>query len=153
MRRKFFVFLTSIFLTGCSINGSPTIFHNPPKLEDPIIEHSYNEVEDKHILWSEIFEQEPEIYFVYFYSLNCDHCENMKNEIIDLCLKRDDVFFVKSSNQVVLKNDVFYTIGVGNVGDFDTFVAKSDLIISNRIDPKLKPFGKKVFTRDLYNRD
>lgn len=130
------MFLTSIFLTGCSINGSPSIFQKPPKLEDPIIEHSYNEVEDKHILWSEIFEQEPEIYFVYFYSLNCDHCENMKNEIIDLCLKRDDVFFVKSSNQVVLKNDVFYTIGAGNVGDFAILGYPSLAKIENKIVTK-----------------
>ena len=81
--------------------------------------------------------------------------------IYKLSMKKDSDNFRSSSTLDVLnilnakniKVVVFDEKYPGNVGDFDTFVAKSDLIISNRIDSKLKPYGKKVFTRDLYNRD
>lgn len=136
MRTKFYLTITAILLTGCSINESTNVKSMLPKIDNPIIEHSYDELEEKHILWSEIFEQALDSYFVYFYSLNCDHCENMKNEVIEICLKRDDVFLVKSSNQVVLKNDVFYTIGVGNVGDFAILGYPSLVKIENKIVTK-----------------
>jgi UDPglucose 6-dehydrogenase len=39
------------------------------------------------------------------------------------------------------------------VGDLDEFIARSDLIICNRIDQQLMPVREKVFSRDLYLRD
>lgn len=39
------------------------------------------------------------------------------------------------------------------IRDFDEFVEKSDLIVANRLDEKLKEHYDKVFTRDLFARD
>lgn len=39
------------------------------------------------------------------------------------------------------------------VNDFDTFAQKSDVILANRLEPKLEPIKSKVYTRDLYSCD
>jgi UDPglucose 6-dehydrogenase len=45
----------------------------------------------------------------------------------------------------------FYGCVVEN--DFFKFSQASDLIIANRLDDRLNPVKKKVFTRDIFNRD
>lgn len=37
------------------------------------------------------------------------------------------------------------------VSDFDNFVRRADIIITNRMDNKLKPYKAKVYTRDIYH--
>ncbi len=39
------------------------------------------------------------------------------------------------------------------VNDFDRFIRESDAIIANRMDPSLKPYSAKVYTRDLFGKD
>ena len=43
--------------------------------------------------------------------------------------------------------------GVEFVKDFDEFNKKSDVILANRIDDKLKEVKEKVYTRDIYSKD
>lgn len=117
MKTKFLIFILPIACAGCSFNEKDEKTETQ-LIETPVINHEYSELDDRHILWDEIFDQQLNEYFVYFYSLTCNHCELLKNEIIEIGLNRDDVFFVKGNSQVVLKNDVYYTIGAGNVGDF-----------------------------------
>jgi len=39
------------------------------------------------------------------------------------------------------------------INNFNRFVDKSDIIVANRIDEKIKKVKKMVYTRDIYNRD
>lgn len=39
------------------------------------------------------------------------------------------------------------------IKDFDEFVDRSDIIVANRMDEKIKTVKKMVYTRDIYNRD
>lgn len=43
--------------------------------------------------------------------------------------------------------------GSNIVRDLDEFASMSQVIVANRMDCNLTPFSKKVFTRDLFNRD
>lgn len=43
--------------------------------------------------------------------------------------------------------------GVPVVSDLDDFIARSDVIIANRMDQQARRFGDKLYTRDLYGRD
>jgi UDPglucose 6-dehydrogenase len=43
--------------------------------------------------------------------------------------------------------------GVKVVKNFNAFVNASDLIITNRLEPALKDFSQKVFTRDIFGSD
>ena len=39
------------------------------------------------------------------------------------------------------------------VNDFDEFVNKSDIVLCNRIDDKIKKYSDKIYTRDLFNEN
>ena len=54
-------------------------------------------------------------------------------------------------NPASLKAEEFNECKV--VNDFERFAQKSDVIIANRLEECLKPFNKKVYTRDLFSRD
>lgn len=132
MRKNFFNILIIPLLVGCK---STEVVHNTIEENTPIIEidHEYNEVDYMHIEWEEIFNGGSDPYYVYFYSITCSHCENLKNEIIEIALNRNDIFFVKASNKIVLKNDVIYTIGAGNIRDFAILGYPSLIKIENNI--------------------
>jgi UDPglucose 6-dehydrogenase len=51
----------------------------------------------------------------------------------------------------VLHEEFFF--GSKVVNDFDEFILKSDVIVSNRFFSELEPVRNKVYTRDLFNRD
>jgi UDPglucose 6-dehydrogenase len=51
---------------------------------------------------------------------------------------------------VMKENDYF---GSKVVRDFDEFITKSDVIVSNRFYNELSEVKEKVYTRDLFNRD
>ena len=50
-----------------------------------------------------------------------------------------------------LKDDEFFHSKV--IRDFDEFVRRSDVIVANRMDERLKTVKEKVYTRDIYGRD
>jgi UDPglucose 6-dehydrogenase len=50
---------------------------------------------------------------------------------------------------LVIYEPEFYEI----IDDFDEFIEKSELIISNRYDDRLREVKHKLYTRDLYNKD
>ncbi|NCA95789.1 MAG: hypothetical protein EOM74_02290 [Methanomicrobia archaeon] len=82
----------------------------------PGTNHSYQEVVSKEITWSNIFNQTPEEYFVYFYSPFCGHCLSIKDLVIGtaLCGKKD-IYFVVSSIEVIITHDTGSTIGATSI--------------------------------------
>lgn len=82
------------------------------------IEHSYDEVKDKHVFYSDIFSIESDIYYVYFYSTTCSHCNNLKEFIIPLALQRGDIYFVEASQEIVFLKSVEETIGLTSIEGF-----------------------------------
>lgn len=117
MRKPLLLILCTIALTGCSLSQSTV---EPTKINEEEIptEHDYSEVASKQILWNNIFSVGLDDYFVYFYSANCSHCLEIKNEVIEYALNNNNFFFVKSTNKDVVTKDTKNTIGVSFVGDF-----------------------------------
>lgn len=81
-------------------------------------EHSYDEVKDKHVFYSDIFSIESDIYYVYFYSTTCSHCNNLKEFIIPLALQRGDIYFVEASQEIVFLKSIEETIGLTSIEGF-----------------------------------
>ena len=107
-----------VILTGCSFEkdiSKNSVAFDPNIVE---IEHDYSEILEYQIKWENIFKIEVENYYVYFYSLSCSNCQEIKNFMIERALERKDIYFIKSSNEIPIQNDVKSTIGAQNVVDF-----------------------------------
>lgn len=79
------------------------------------INHSYEEVNDLHIFFSETFKQVEDSYYAYFYSLSCSHCASLKNDIIEFALtKKETIYFVKSSPEINVNDQKPSEPGVNN---------------------------------------
>ena len=103
-----------LLLTSCT----PTSIISPQKsseISNEIIEHDYSEISYRKIGWDDIFFQDKNEYKIYFYSLTCAHCKNLKNSVIEYALKNDDLFFIEANEKVVIKNDVSDTIGATSI--------------------------------------
>jgi len=79
-------------------------------------EHEYSEISEYELLWESMFEVE-EDHYVYIYSLTCSHCNEIKNDLIEIALKRGDIYFVKGTSKDQISNDVEKSKNAENPGD------------------------------------
>ena len=110
------IFPSLIALTSCK---NEPIFPKIYTLEDSeqTINHNYQEIAHLKFDWNDIYSQSKNEYFVYFYSLTCSHCQNLKNLVIEFALKNDNVFFIEANEKVVIENNVDHTIGISSVSE------------------------------------
>lgn len=115
MGKNFCIIFLIPLLFGCSPK---------PKIEDVLITpqvevttHNYYEVQEFTISWQKIFDVSKPNYYVYIYSPTCSHCADLKDWIIETALVRQDIYFVKASeNDVIVKNTT-HTIGATKVSE------------------------------------
>ena len=111
--KKTLCLLTVIFLVGCSPNKvEEEYFNDLPKVA---LEHDYSEIKNYELSWEALFDPEDECYFVYCYSLTCNHCNELKNFMIEKALEKQNIYFVKGTNKVAFTDNVFTTLGSTNV--------------------------------------
>lgn len=114
MKTFYFLLAFPLLLGGCSFTKKEEKI-NVSNIIIPDADHEYFEVEKYFINWESIFKENIDTYYVYNYSTNCNHCQELKNWIIETALTRGDIYFVKGSNKDVIRNDVSDTIGATNV--------------------------------------
>lgn len=101
---KTWLFIIPLILSGCiPKKNSTTKIHETSQISYAV-EHSYSEILEFKIKWSEVFEIDLQNYYVYFYSKTCSHCQNLKNLVIETALKTRIIFFVEASEEVIIKN-------------------------------------------------
>lgn len=117
MKKTIYLLLLAAFaLTGCE--QSPSFFPSKPSSSTTeIVEHDYREISSQKIDWNDMFNQGQNEYYIYFYSLTCAHCKNLKNEVIEYALKNDNLFFIEASEKVVIVEDVNFTIGSTSISE------------------------------------
>lgn len=107
----------ALFLTSCSSSKNESDERVVTYTSD-FVSHSYEEIKDKEILYSNIFGIDSNSYYVYFYSSTCSHCSNLKEFIVSTALDRDDIYFVKASDEINFLKSVEETIGLSSVEGF-----------------------------------
>lgn len=134
--KKLMLILPILLLSSCSIYESTE--QSFLSSEEVSINHEYDEIDNQKLLWNDIFSVAKPTYFVYFYSLVCQNCNSIKNEIIEYGLANDDIYFVQDSKEFVFGNDILKTIGVSDISfffisGFPTLVLIKNSKITNHI--------------------
>lgn len=109
MKKVKLFLLSATILSSCAAAS-------PPAVEEKI-SYDYIEIENSKISWNGILSKEEDTYKVYFYSLSCGYCRELKDEIISYYLKGlETLYFVCTDEHAVFaRGDI---IGVNNIDDF-----------------------------------
>ena len=134
--KKLMLILPILMLSSCSIfEFTDQSFLSSQEVS---INHEYDEIVDQKLLWNDIFSVAKPTYFVYFYSLVCQNCNSIKNEIIEYGLANDDIYFVQDSKEFVFGNDITKTIGISDISfffisGFPTLIEIDNAILVNHV--------------------
>lgn len=83
------------------------------------IHHSYEEVSQYFIYFDDIFNIDIDLYYVYFFSYQCIHCNNIKDQIIDFALDINNDFYFCHFESTFPRCDEYYhsLVGVSSLSD------------------------------------
>ena len=134
--KKLMLILPILLLSSCSIYESTD--QSFLSSQEVSINHEYDEIVNQKLLWNDIFSVAKPSYFVYFYSLVCQNCNSIKNEIIEYGLANDDIYFVQDSKEFVFGNDITKTIGISDISlffisGFPTLIEIDNAILVNHV--------------------
>lgn len=134
--KKLMLVFPILLLSSCSIYESTE--QSFLSSEEVSINHEYDEIVNQKLLWNDIFSVAKPTYFVYFYSLVCQNCNSIKNEIIEYGLANDDIYFVQDSKEFVFGNDITKTIGISDISfffisGFPTLIEIDNAILVNHV--------------------
>ena len=134
--KKLMLILPILLLSSCSIYESTD--QSFLSSEEVSINHEYDEIVNQKLLWNDIFSVAKPTYFVYFYSLVCQNCNSLKNEIIEYAIKNQNIFFVQDSKEFVFGNDITKTIGISDISfffisGFPTLIEIDNAILVNHV--------------------
>ena len=104
---KFFPLL--VLLTGCG-TADQEIYQQPLVLDYP---------EESQIVWEDVLKQEDELYYVYFYSLTCGYCANLKAQMLEYNQTTTNVlYFCNVTDGFMYKENVNSVIGCNEISEF-----------------------------------
>ena len=112
---KKLIFLPIMILLSSCFEQTQQIYE--PEEVDIEVERSYSEVKDFELTWESMFDVNRSTYYVYFYSVTCEHCKELKNYIVEKALEREDIYFVKGSSTDQITTDPTKSNNAGNPGD------------------------------------
>tara|TARA_Y100001970_G_scaffold290441_1_gene424203 strand:+ start:1586 stop:2761 length:1176 start_codon:yes stop_codon:yes gene_type:complete len=108
-------------------------------------------LERARFLTSKIVSLAPKIVGIYKLAMKAGS-DNSRDSSIYVIIKE----LLKQKIQVVVHDTSINVLNIDKVileNDFKKFIQQSDLIITNRLDKNIKPFSKKLFTRDIFSTD
>ena len=131
MNRSKYLLLCSILLSSYVINNTKSTTINSESTNYETI-HDYSEISDKKLNWNEMFSVNYKQYFVYFYSLGCHHCNELKNDIIEFALNgQEHIYFIQESIDFVISDNIDNTIGISSIENMAILGFPSLVYINN----------------------
>ena len=103
--RTILLFSTILLALFSSCSQKEKVSNNSISQEEEFDEkkRDYSEISHLKIVWSDIFSQSENEYFVYFYSLYCSHCNSIKNFMIEEALGGNKkIYFSQASAEHVI---------------------------------------------------
>ena len=102
----------------------------PVEEEQTDLDYSY--FEDLQLEWKNLFSPAKSHYFVYIYSISCDHCNHIKKEVLEfVSMNKESFFLIESTGDIKTKNNVSETIGKEKIEEIYILGTPTLLAITN----------------------
>ena len=103
----------------------------------------------KHFVAAQIIDKSPSSVGVYKLEMKTGANNSRASAILDIIR----ILLANDIRVMIFENDIISEPVSGTTfeTDFTRFTEKNDLIISNRIDERIKPFLFKLYTRDIFS--
>ena len=128
MKHIFGIVITVLIaLAGCGKNKGATSSYNEPH---------YNEVEEYHIEWKELFNQDNDSYYAYVYSVTCTPCSMLREEIINFAKGHYvNFYFIYPSDDISFTEDSSIadaSLGKSSINDVYIYTTPTLIGITNK---------------------
>ena len=123
------VILTTTFITlaGCGKEKGITSSNNVPH---------YNEVEELHIEWNDLFNQNNDSYYAYVYSVTCTPCSMLREQVTSFSKGNYvNFYFVFPNDDIPFVNDentADASLGKNNINDVYIYNTPTLIGITNK---------------------
>ena len=114
--KRLLILLFLPFLIGC-------------KQQKPL---DYDSFPDRVIGFKELFNQNHDDYYVYIFSYSCGHCEDFKEEVLNIIKNNETMYLVKYSKEIKISSNVDNTIGAKSVEEVSILGTPTLLEIRDR---------------------
>ena len=126
MRIKLLLLLLTPLLAGCQQTPSEVVVEEETEPLD------YDDFQDLHLEWKNLFFPAKSQYFVYIYSISCGHCNRIKKEVLSFVnVNKESFYFVEFSGEIPTKTNVAETLGKEKVEEISILGTPTLLSITN----------------------
>ena len=119
---------SSILLNGCGGQQEDTPINREPH---------YDEVENLHIEWKDLFNQEEDKYYAYVYSVTCTPCSMLRSEMIEFSQKNYvSFYFIYPSEDIPFVDDESLaksSLGKSSLDDVYIYNTPTLIEITNKV--------------------
>ena len=133
MKTLFLLLSAILLLNGCARSKTESI-----SMSELITStYDYSDLNDKKITWESIFSYGDDRYFVYIYSEECGHCNEIKQTIIEYSKTNEYFYFLEYSSNIPILDSVDETIGqsdyekIGILGTPTLLVFENGVLVEN----------------------
>ena len=132
--------LFTLLISGCS-NTHANIISK---------EYDYSDV-TTHIDWIDVFSQTGDLYFVYFYSLTCGHCKEIKQEVLSYYFSSNETIYFVQADENTVYGSSGELIGVSDVSNL--FIYGTPFLIKLENCVIVEYYGGEKEIREYINKN
>ena len=113
-------------------------------------EYDYSDV-TTHIDWIDVFSQAEDLYFVYFYSLTCGHCKEIKQEILSYYFSSNETIYFVQADENTVYGSSGELIGVSDISNL--FIYGTPFLIKLENHVIVEYYGGEKGIREYINKN
>lgn len=132
--------LLVLLLSGCSNTHANIITK----------EYDYLDV-STHIDWIDVFSQVEDLYLVYFYSLTCGHCKEIKQDILSYYFSSNETIYFVQADENTVYGSSGELIGISDISNL--FIYGTPFLIKLENHSLIEYYGGEKEIREYINKN
>lgn len=113
-------------------------------------DYDYSDV-TTHIDWIDVFSQAEDLYLVYFYSLTCGHCKEIKQEVLSYYFSSNETIYFVQADENTVYGSSGELIGVSDVSNL--FIYGTPFLIKLENHVIVEYYGGEKEIREYINKN